>query len=83
MHVHNRHGHHVLDVDATVVGRENLDRNVGCQGRQLQLLVAQRAQPLVRYIGDVRNEGAPNFSRRRHAKSPLRANLAAIGCPRT
>ena len=37
----------VVDVDATVVGRKNLDGDIWRERRHFQLLVAQRAQAIV------------------------------------
>ena len=37
----------VVNVYAAVVGRKNLDGNVGCERRHFQLVVVQRAQAIV------------------------------------
>ena len=51
----------IVDVDSAIVGRKNLDRNVGCERRCFQLVVVHRAKAIVRNIRDVgdRTAGKP------------------------
>jgi hypothetical protein len=65
----------VVNVDAAFVERENLHGNVGRERRNFKLFIAERSQPFVGNVGNVRDERQANFAWRRDSKAPSRDPL--------
>ncbi len=71
------HAYLLVDVGLAVVGRADLGGDVGGDSRRAALFELVEGHALVRDVGDVRHEAAPDRTRRLHPKAPFGADLAA------